>query len=100
MDTEKLIKLDADVSIAIDSRWKEWYSSRSIEDMNQSEKVIVSNDKLIDSSINVTIKNANAEFIGLIILKPKVMKFLKNMMFKLIIFLVLYLPSIEEIFNS
>ena len=75
---KKLIKLDADVSIAIDTKWKERYSSRSLEDMNQCEKVIVSNDKLIDSSTNVTIKNANAESIGLIILKPKVMKFLRN----------------------
>jgi len=74
----QLIDLDSDISIAVDSMWKERYSTRTVEDLNQSEKVIISGDQLTDSSCHISTETANAEFIGLLNLKPKVMKFLQE----------------------
>ena len=74
----KLMNLDADICIAVDSLWKERYSSRTLEDMDCSEKVVISKDNLLDSSTNISIENANAEFIGLLTMKSKVMKFLQE----------------------
>ena len=73
-----LINLDADICIAVDSSWKERYSSRTPEDMDCSEKIIISEDKLLNSSTNISTENANAEFIGLLTLKPNVMRFLRE----------------------
>ena len=74
----ELVDLGADVSIAVDSMWKERYSSRTFDDINRSEKVIISKGHLLSSGSNISTKTANAEFIGLMTLKPKVMKFLEN----------------------
>lgn len=74
----ELLDLDSDVSIAVDSKWKERYSTRTLEDLNLSEKVIISEDQLIDCSQNISLDNANAEFIGLLTFKSEVMRFLKE----------------------
>ena len=74
----ELVDLDADVSIAVDSMWKERYSSRTLEDINRSEKVIISGDQMLDSGSNISTETANAEFIGLLTLKPEVMRFLQR----------------------
>ena len=73
-----LLDLDSDVSIAVDSKWKERYSTRTLEDLNLSEKVIISEDRLIGSNANISLDEANAEFIGLLTFKPKVMRFLRE----------------------
>ena len=73
-----LVDLDADVSIAVDSMWKGRYPSRTYEDINRSEKVIVSGDKMLAAGSNISTDTANAEFIGLLTLKPKVMTFLQE----------------------
>tara|TARA_B100000768_G_scaffold159090_2_gene157966 strand:- start:297 stop:3362 length:3066 start_codon:yes stop_codon:yes gene_type:complete len=74
----ELINLDADVCIAVDSMWKERYSSRTLEDINSSEMVIISKEGKLDRSKDISIENANAEFIGLLTLKSKVMRFLQD----------------------
>ena len=74
----ELINLDADVCIAVDSMWKERYSSRTLEDINCSEKVIIAEGIMLDSSSGISLEDANAEFIGLLTLKPKVMRFLQG----------------------
>ena len=75
---KELLDLDSDVSIAVDSKWKERYSTRTLEDLNLSEKVIISEDQLIGSNANISLDEANAEFIGLLTFKPKVMRFLRE----------------------
>lgn len=75
---KELIKLDADVSITVDSKWKERYPNRTLDDINRSEKVIISNGQLLASGRKVSTESANAEFIGLLTIKPAVMKFLRQ----------------------
>ena len=74
----ELVDLESDVGIAVDSMWKERYSSRTLEDLNRSEKVIISGDELLGSGSHIPMETANAEFIGLLTMKPEVMKFLHN----------------------
>tara|TARA_B100001093_G_scaffold151258_1_gene143980 strand:- start:9845 stop:12913 length:3069 start_codon:yes stop_codon:yes gene_type:complete len=75
---KELINSDSDVSIAVDSRWKERYSTRTLEDINNSEKVVISGDEMTNAGSHISSDIANAEFIGLLTLKPKAMKFLQQ----------------------
>lgn len=75
---KELINFDSDVSIAVDSRWKERYSTRTLEDINNSEKVVISGDEMTNAGCHISTDIANAEFIGLLTLKPKAMKFLQQ----------------------
>ena len=82
---ESLLELNSQVSIAIDSVWKKRYSTRTQEDINNCEKVIVSGNEMLDSGVGIS-DSANAEFIGLLTLKPEVMKFIQKAL-HLIIFI-------------
>ncbi len=75
---KKLINLESEISIAVDSVWKKRYSSRTIDDLISCEKVIISDNEMISAGSNIDPDKANAEFIGLLTFKPNVMKFLKN----------------------
>ena len=74
----ELLNLNSDVSIAVDSMWTKRYSTRTMEDINSSEKVIFVGDQMISAGSEVSSDLANAEFIGLLTLKPDVMKFLQT----------------------
>lgn len=74
----QLLDLDADIVIAVDSIWKERYSSRTLDDIERGEKVLVFEDNLLDSSEKISAEKANAEFIGLMTLKPEVMRFVRE----------------------
>ena len=74
----ELINLGADVSIAVDSMWKDRYPSRSSEDIKRSEKVIISEGHVVAAGSNISSEAASAEFIGLMTLQPEVMRFLAN----------------------
>lgn len=75
---KSLLELNSQVSIAIDSVWKKRYSTRTQEDINNCEKVIVSGNEMLDSGVGISSESANAEFIGLLTLKPEVMKFIQK----------------------
>ena len=75
---KKLLELDSEISIAVDSMWKKRYPTRTIEDIDSSEKVMISGDQMISAGSELSSNIANAEFIGLLTLKPEVTKFLKK----------------------
>tara|TARA_B100001057_G_C22863157_1_gene955431 strand:- start:1486 stop:4548 length:3063 start_codon:yes stop_codon:yes gene_type:complete len=74
---KKLLSLNSDICIAVDSKWKDRYLKRSLKDIKSSEKVLVDKDLLLESG-NVSLNKANAEFIGLIYLKSKAMKYFQD----------------------
>ena len=75
---EKLINLDSEVCIAVDSMWKDRYQNRTHDDLNKSEKVIINGDDLESAHTDISNESANAEFIGLMLLKPAVMQFIQK----------------------
>ena len=75
---QKLIDLDSEVGIAVDSMWKDRYQNRTQDDLNKSEKVIINGIDLESAHKEISKESANAEFIGLLLLKPAVMKFIQT----------------------
>ncbi len=75
---QKLIDLDSEVGIAVDSMWKDRYQNRTQDDLNKSEKVIINGIDLESAHKAISKESANAEFIGLLLLKPAVMKFIQT----------------------
>ncbi len=75
---EKLINLDSEVCIAVDSMWKDRYQNRTHDDLNKSEKVIINGADLESAHKDISNESANAEFIGLMLLKPAVMQFIQK----------------------
>lgn len=73
-----LMALDSDVGVAVDSEWKERYLTRTEADMNRSEKVLVSGDEFIGLYNDSFQDFLDAEFIGLLVLKPEVITFLQK----------------------
>ena len=61
-----------------DSSWRHRYLNRTADDLNRSEKVQTSDKSMLDSGSSITVEQANAEFIGLMKLKPHVLRFLKD----------------------
>ena len=81
---KELMSLDAEVGVAVDSKWKERYATRTEEDMNRSEKVLISGKEFVGLYKDTAQDLLDAEFIGLLVLKPEVINFLqkKSSLFK------------------
>ena len=62
---EKVSEVSADVVLAVDSYWRSRFSGRSIEDLVNSEKVIVNDGKLERIGKDIPPDWATGEFIGL-----------------------------------
>ena len=75
---KELVELDSDIAIAVDSKWKDRYSSRTFADFDRCEKVNFSDKQVTYLSSNIPLEIADAEFIGLVNLKPSVVSFLKH----------------------
>ena len=75
---KELLALDSDIAIAVDSIWKERFISRSIDDINRSEKVLISGNKLLNQNIDNLEDSVDAEFIGLLTFKSEVMNFIQE----------------------
>lgn len=72
-----IINTDGDVVVAIDSRWRSRYGGRDIEDINVCEKVLVRNKEISLSGSNLSVNQANAEFLGLVRFSKKAIEKLK-----------------------
>ncbi len=75
---KELVELDADIAIAVDSKWKERYSSRTLTDIDRCEKVSFSDKQVTHLGSDISSEIADAEFIGLVSLRPSVIRFLKD----------------------
>ncbi len=75
---EKLIDLDCEVGIAVDSMWRDRYQNRTQNDLDKTEKVIINGVELESAHKDISNESANAEFIGLLLLKPSVVQFIQK----------------------
>ena len=67
----KICKLDEDIIVTIDSKWRSRYSGRDTQDLQKCEKVFFSEDKINLLGSHIDPETANAEFIGLVYLSKK-----------------------------
>ena len=62
---EKLLESKADISIVVDTGWKSRYKNRFQHPIEEAEKVIVSNKKVVEIGKVINPNEAYGEFIGL-----------------------------------
>lgn len=62
---EKLLESKADISIIVDTGWKSRYKNRFQHPIEEAEKVIVGNDKVVEIGKTINPNKAYGEFIGL-----------------------------------
>ena len=79
----KICKLDQDIIVTIDSKWRSRYSGRDSKDLQKCEKVFFSEDKINLLGSHIDPETANAEFIGLVYLSKKAIQELNNIKDKL-----------------
>ncbi len=61
----KLLESEADISIIVDTGWKSRYKSRFQHPIEEAEKVIISNNKVVEIGKTINANDAYGEFIGL-----------------------------------
>jgi len=66
----RLLASETDVTIAIDTQWRERYERRTREDERRAEKVCLRDGRVSRASHDMPIEDADAEFIGMMVLKP------------------------------
>ncbi|GAJ02287.1 unnamed protein product, partial [marine sediment metagenome] len=62
---EKLLESKADISIVVDTGWRSRYKNRFQHPMEEAEKVIVTNNKMVEIGKAINPNEAYGEFIGL-----------------------------------
>ncbi len=62
---EQLLESTADISIVVDTGWKSRYKNRFQHPIEEAEKVIISNNKVVEISKAINSNEAYGEFIGL-----------------------------------
>ena len=62
---KKLVKSPHDITIVVDSKWKARYKDRLQHPMDDAEKVICKDNRIIKISRKISNEEANGEFIGL-----------------------------------
>ncbi|WP_191601019.1 PEP-utilizing enzyme [Marinomonas algicola] len=75
---KKIATSDADVSVAIDKKWKQRYANRTAEDIEICEKVCLTEEKVHRLGSDIPVEMASAEFIGFLKFSPQVIEYLKN----------------------
>lgn len=61
-----------DITVAVDSRWQERFSNRSHKDLARCEKVHISNNTITRAGADINPSLADAEFIGLVLVREPV----------------------------
>lgn len=62
---KKLVKSPYDITIVVDTKWKDRYNDRSQHPMDDAEKVISKDNRIIKISRKIPNEEADGEFIGL-----------------------------------
>jgi len=68
---EKLMESKADISIVVDTGWKSHYRGRFQHPIEEAEKVIVSNNKVVGIGKTINPNDTYGEFIGLAKFSPR-----------------------------
>jgi choline kinase/phosphohistidine swiveling domain-containing protein len=70
---ERLLNDEADICLAIDTAWRGRFVGRTMEDMNQAEKVRLSSGALTGIGPEMPAADSDAEFAGLVKFSPRAM---------------------------
>jgi len=68
-----------DITVVIDSAWKDRYQGRSQEDLESSEKVNIANGQITRLGQRIHADAADAEFIGLVSIQGEALELLKQL---------------------
>ena len=66
----ELDAVDAEVALAVDTRWRVRYDGRSRAELDSAEKLRLRGGELLDMGVDVPTASADAEFAGLLRLSP------------------------------
>ncbi|MBN38073.1 MAG: hypothetical protein CMI29_06350 [Opitutae bacterium] len=75
----ELEKSEKDITVVVDSAWKDRYQGRSQEDLELSEKVNLANGQITRLGQRIHADAADAEFIGLVTFQGKALKLLNEL---------------------
>lgn len=68
---KKLVKSPYDITIVIDTKWKFRYNDRSQHPMDDAEKVVCKDNRIVRISRKIPNERADGEFIGIVQFSPK-----------------------------
>lgn len=74
----KLYSTSFDIAVAIDSKWRQRYSNRSHHDLVRCEKVHTSCDIITRAGADINPELADAEFIGLVLIREPVIRYIQQ----------------------
>lgn len=69
-----LTEVDADIVVAVDTAWKHRFSGRSQNDVERCEKVTLHGDTVTRIGTDIISSVADAEFLGVCLLRPAVLR--------------------------
>ncbi len=75
---EALLKSSADISVVVDSEWKKAYEGRSQHPLEEAEKVIIKDGKVVKIAKAIPAVDAQGEFIGMMKFSKKGAETLKQ----------------------
>ena len=76
----KLVKDNNPITIVVDTKWKKSYKNRTMHPLSEAEKVqFDDNQKLIKTGKSISLKETNAEFIGMLKLNSEGVEIFKKL---------------------
>lgn len=75
---KKILEIDQDIVVTIDSKWQARYSGRGSQDLTKCEKVCFYKNEINLLGSNINLNTANGEFVGLVYFSKRAIQELKN----------------------
>lgn len=63
---EKLLENKKDIAVVVDTDWQEYYQGRTQHPLEEAEKVIIRDDKVLKIGKHLTVQESDGEFIGMV----------------------------------